>query len=315
MHQGLLQRPRLTRLEHAHVLLCLGLDYKRGGFVDRALEAFNEVLRLDPKNEYALVNLQKLHEEQHQWTEAYDTRRRLSTLAKNDEPSHNQAILAFLDNEIGLEAMRRKDYPEAIRRFDSAIDLDARAVPAYLNLGDRPGRSGQGSGGRRHLGETGRSRARSRVSRVRPTRSARRPQRLARAFHARLPAADRRQPAGLAGASGAVAPPGRERPRPRCARPPVCRAGPESARAQHPSGDLARLRAAPVPRRARQPLQRADAPCGLLSRPARLHALPLPQHRTAVAMPALPRLEHLRGGANRAGAGHDGCRGLNLDKS
>src|SRR5213079_1641928 len=32
--------------------------------------------------------------------------------------------------------MRRKDYPEAIRRFDAAIDLDARAVPAYLNLGD-----------------------------------------------------------------------------------------------------------------------------------------------------------------------------------
>jgi lipopolysaccharide biosynthesis regulator YciM len=136
VHQSLLQRPKLTRLEHAHVLLCLGLDYKRGGFVDRALDAFNEVLRLDPKNEYALVNLQKLHEEQHQWSEAYDTRRRLSTLTSPDDPSQNQAILAFLDNEIGLEAMRRKDYAEAIRRFDAAIDLDARAVPAYLNLGD-----------------------------------------------------------------------------------------------------------------------------------------------------------------------------------
>ena len=136
VHQSLLQRPRLTRLEHAHVLLCLGLDYKRGGFVDRALEAFNEVLRLDPTNAYALVNLQKLHEEQHQWTEAYDTRRRLSALTSTGEPSQNQAILAFLDNEIGLEAMRRKDYAEAIRRFDAAIDLDARAVPAYLNLGD-----------------------------------------------------------------------------------------------------------------------------------------------------------------------------------
>jgi lipopolysaccharide biosynthesis regulator YciM len=136
VHQGLLQRPKLTRLEHAHVLLCLGLDYKRGGFVDRALEAFNEVLKLDPKNEYALVNLQKLHEEQHQWTEAYDTRRRLTKLAATDEPSQNQAILAFLENEIGLEAVRRKDYVEAIRRFEAAIDLDARAVPAYLNLGD-----------------------------------------------------------------------------------------------------------------------------------------------------------------------------------
>lgn len=136
VHQSLLQRPRLSKLEHAYVLLCLGLDYKRGGFVDRALEAFNEVLRLDPKNEYALVNLQKLHEEQHQWAEAYDTRRRLTKLADVDERTQNQAILAFLENEIGLEAVRRKDWTEADRRFRGAIDLDARAVPAYLNLGD-----------------------------------------------------------------------------------------------------------------------------------------------------------------------------------
>jgi lipopolysaccharide biosynthesis regulator YciM len=136
VHQALLQRPKLSKLEHAYVLLCLGLDYKRGGFVDRALEAFTEVLRLDPKNEYALLNLQKLHEEQHQWTEAYDTRRRLSKLADVESRSHSQAILAFLENEIGLEAMRRKDYHEARRRFNAAIDLDARAVPAYLNLGD-----------------------------------------------------------------------------------------------------------------------------------------------------------------------------------
>jgi lipopolysaccharide biosynthesis regulator YciM len=136
VHQGLLQRSRLTRMEHALVLLCLGLDYKRGGFVDRALEAFTEVLRLDPRNEYALLNLQKLHEEQHQWTEAYDTRQRLTSLSEADARPQNQAILAFLENEIGVEAMRRKDFAEATRRFNAAIDLDPRAVPAYLNLGD-----------------------------------------------------------------------------------------------------------------------------------------------------------------------------------
>jgi lipopolysaccharide assembly protein B len=136
VHQSLLQRPKLSRLEHAYVLLCLGLDYKRGGFVDRATEAFNEVLQLDAKNEYALVNLQKLQEEQHQWSDAYDTRQRLSKLADGESKPRSQAILAFLENEIGLEAMRRKDYAEAVRRFNGAIDLDGRAVPAYLNLGD-----------------------------------------------------------------------------------------------------------------------------------------------------------------------------------
>jgi lipopolysaccharide biosynthesis regulator YciM len=94
------------------------------------------VLHLDPENEYALVNLQKLHEEQHQWVEAYDTRQRLTRMAALDAQPQNQAILAFIENEIGLEALRRKDYAEATRRFQSAIDLDGRAVPAYLNLGD-----------------------------------------------------------------------------------------------------------------------------------------------------------------------------------
>src|SRR5437588_7870637 len=89
-HQNLLQRPKLSKLEHAYVLLCLGLDYKRGGFVDRALEAFNEVLRLDGKNEYPLVNLQKLHEEQHHWTEAYETRQRLTKLTAGESQPQSQ---------------------------------------------------------------------------------------------------------------------------------------------------------------------------------------------------------------------------------
>src|ERR1051325_3824634 len=59
VHQALLQRPDLRTLEHAYVLLCLGLDFRHAGFVDRALEAFHEVSKLDPQNRYALVNLQK----------------------------------------------------------------------------------------------------------------------------------------------------------------------------------------------------------------------------------------------------------------
>ena len=35
VHQQLLQRPDLTRLEQAYVQLCLALDFRNGGFVDR----------------------------------------------------------------------------------------------------------------------------------------------------------------------------------------------------------------------------------------------------------------------------------------
>ena len=83
IHQQILQRPRISKLEHTYALLCLGLDFTRGGFVDRAHEAFGEVLRLDPSNEHALLQLQKLYEDQNQWSEAYRVRREL---AREDEP-------------------------------------------------------------------------------------------------------------------------------------------------------------------------------------------------------------------------------------
>jgi lipopolysaccharide biosynthesis regulator YciM len=136
VHQTLLQRPKLKRLEHAYALLCLGLDYKSGGFVDRAFEAFNEVLRLDPDNEYALLNLEKLHEEQHQWQDAYELRQRRARAAGKKGDARSSETLAFLENELGLQALAQGDRAGAAARFKAAIDLDARAIPAYLHLGD-----------------------------------------------------------------------------------------------------------------------------------------------------------------------------------
>ena len=136
IHQSLLRRSRLTTLEHAHVMLCLGLDFKRGGFVDRAFEAFSEVARLDPENQYALLNLEKLHEEQHQWREAQVLRQRMAEASADRESSGDQAILAFLENELGLQAIRDAHPEQAIKHFERAIELDKHTVPAYLNMGD-----------------------------------------------------------------------------------------------------------------------------------------------------------------------------------
>src|SRR5687768_17173823 len=62
VHPALLQRPKPTTIEHVCIPLCLWLDFARGGFVGRALNAFNEVIRMDPATQYALLYLQKLHD-------------------------------------------------------------------------------------------------------------------------------------------------------------------------------------------------------------------------------------------------------------
>jgi lipopolysaccharide biosynthesis regulator YciM len=146
-HQALLQRPKLRRLEHANVLLCLGLDYRGGGFVDRAIEAFTEVLKLDPANRYALSNLEKLYEDQHQWDQAYAARQKLAAMSSTGDggaelPKHDE-VLAFLENEFGQAALKSLDLREAARRFQAAIDRDPRNAPARLSLGDVLAREGK----------------------------------------------------------------------------------------------------------------------------------------------------------------------------
>jgi lipopolysaccharide biosynthesis regulator YciM len=130
VHEALLQRPDLTPVEHAYVLLCLGLDFRHGGFVDRALEAFSEVLRLDPRNRYALRNLQKLHEEQHQWEQALAVRERLDA-----EPGGGQ-IQGFLRNAMGEAQAADGRLDEAARTFAGAVEADVHTLPAHVNLGD-----------------------------------------------------------------------------------------------------------------------------------------------------------------------------------
>jgi lipopolysaccharide biosynthesis regulator YciM len=142
VHQALLQRADLTRLEHAYVLLCLGLDFRHGGFVDRAFEAFQDVVRLDPHNRYALANLQKLYEEQQQWTEAEQVRAQIAK-AGGGRRDEDRQILAFLKHQIGAAQARDGARTDAAATFRDAIDTDPRTVPAYLGLGDIRAQDGQ----------------------------------------------------------------------------------------------------------------------------------------------------------------------------
>jgi lipopolysaccharide biosynthesis regulator YciM len=145
VHQALLQRADLRTLEQAYVLLCLGLDFRHGGFVDRALEAFQEVVRLDRKNRYAFVNLQKLYEDQHQWAEAARVREQIAAIdtRRRDE---DQQILGFLRNEVGLVQAKAGDVTSAAKTFQGVIDLDSAIAPAHLNLGDVRERQGNLAG-------------------------------------------------------------------------------------------------------------------------------------------------------------------------
>ncbi|HYN02351.1 MAG TPA: hypothetical protein VE359_07895 [Vicinamibacteria bacterium] len=132
IHRALLARQDLTRAERAYALASLGTDYRKAGMLDRATQAYGDALDVDPRNVHALAGRQKLHEDQRQWREAYETQTRLARMRKSDDA----LVLGFLQAEMGREALRSGRRDAAEESFLTALSLDRRVFPAHLALAE-----------------------------------------------------------------------------------------------------------------------------------------------------------------------------------
>ncbi len=303
VHQSLLQRQKLTRLEHAYVMLCLGLDYKRGGFVDRAVEAFKEARRLDPANAYALLHLEKVYEEQRQWEEA-------ATRTAGTAGHGGPGVAGAQPDHSGLP--RERTWPDRAQGRRSAPlpapasrrhSISTRTVtPASVNLGDvlaRDGRtdeavrlwegvmdeapdrvaSRRSSGSARPIGRPGSPTASWSCAGGSPRRTRTTGGPVWRSAHALADAGQR--PAALDQFLEALS------------------HNPHGLTVHEAIWDL--LLATGLERTSVERYVDARPGRRVLPRPARVPALSLSQHGTPVAVPALPRVEYVRRGTDRAG--------------
>src|SRR5262245_48948806 len=151
------------------------------------------------------------------------------------------------------------------------------------------------------MGAAARGLTRTRVPGVSPSRERLCDARCAGTVSRAVRKADRREPAELAREARARAPPRRTGPPRRRAVAAVRRARDHSPRAHAATGHLGDALRPEPPAGPRLALRRPHARGRLLPRSARLPALPLPLDGTDLAVPALPRVEHVCGGADRDG--------------
>jgi lipopolysaccharide biosynthesis regulator YciM len=131
MHRELLARGDLTPRERTLALFCLALDFKKGGFVDRAAAMLQEVLEIEPRDREALGQLEKLYEGMRDWARAYEAASHLHAVEGGDD----ERVLAFLRNQMGEDTLRNGDLRAAQRHFEAALAHDRHCAPALLNLG------------------------------------------------------------------------------------------------------------------------------------------------------------------------------------
>ena len=132
IRQNIIARPNLDNQIKLQAQFDLGLDYKKGGLLSRAAEAFREVLKMDSQHVETLRQTVSLYEEMREWDDAYETLKRLDKLTGSD----NRQVLAHYRTERGKELMALGKLDQAEDSFGQAMSVHKGCLDAYLHMGD-----------------------------------------------------------------------------------------------------------------------------------------------------------------------------------
>nr|CRH07412.1 Conserved protein of unknown function; putative tetratricopeptide TPR_2 repeat protein [Candidatus Magnetococcus massalia] len=137
MHQNLLERPNLPREVRIAALYGLGEDYRKSGFVDRAVAAYHEVLEEDPGHIKALEALLNLHEQERRWDKALEVLEQVTKVSGRQDPRR----AAHLSVQIGRDHLRHDVTPpapgQAQQALNHAIEIHPGCVEARRLLAEK----------------------------------------------------------------------------------------------------------------------------------------------------------------------------------
>ena len=132
IRQSIILRPHMDEAMTLRALIDLGLDYRKGGFMNRALEALNQALQKAPANLEALEAAEEIYADMRDWENAYGTRQKIAKVTKGD----HKHILAHYQVELGKASQEKEDFAMAKSCFQKAISIDDTCLDAHLHLGD-----------------------------------------------------------------------------------------------------------------------------------------------------------------------------------
>ncbi|MDZ7697334.1 MAG: tetratricopeptide repeat protein [Deltaproteobacteria bacterium] len=132
IRESIIHRPHIDEHIKLRALFDLGMDYQKGGFLNRALKMFLKVAQKNPGDLQTLQAMEKLYEELKDWENAYLIQKKIAQLTKED----HRHILAHHLVERGKGFQKNGDLARAKPLFDKAIHIDKQCVDAYLHLGD-----------------------------------------------------------------------------------------------------------------------------------------------------------------------------------
>jgi len=137
LHQNLLLRADLQPRQTVDVLLDLAGDLQAGGFAQRAIASYEEVLGYDAKRREALAALVGLYEETGEYDKALATSRKLARLGSSGGPdaANSAERESAMRVHASEAALADGQVNPARRALKKALKVDPRSVRGWIALG------------------------------------------------------------------------------------------------------------------------------------------------------------------------------------
>lgn len=131
VHEALAERAQLTSEQMERTRFELAQDYFKAGMIDRAEALFEQLSHRGLYATAALEALISVHEQSREWRQAIEASRRLQAVGAQPK----QPVIAQYYCELAEQARMAKDFDEAIRLANRALEEDGGCVRANLILG------------------------------------------------------------------------------------------------------------------------------------------------------------------------------------
>lgn len=133
VHQNLVSREEIQATQRENALKELGLDYVQAGFLERAENAFLQLLNSDKHYVIAQQQLFNIYQTTKEWQRAIELAERMVDChGDNDDVAER---LAHFYCEQAIKEQSNEQLGEALTLLQKAVNADERAVRPWLLLG------------------------------------------------------------------------------------------------------------------------------------------------------------------------------------
>ena len=117
IHRSLIARENINESSRLRALKELALDFDKGGFVDKAIETYKDVLKINRDQDEVISSLCRIYEDVEDWDHAYNYRIMLSKVGHENQSETISHILV----EKAKVHFSRGDYKAANEDLDDAF--------------------------------------------------------------------------------------------------------------------------------------------------------------------------------------------------